>query len=226
MQPAVKWVDPWNIYPDPSCGENIHNGDYIFEADRLSERQVRDLKRIPGYIATQIDKVMLLGPVTDAQSASSGRPASNGEDPKQKTRYDVWYYYGTLKREEMDAVLQAAGRQMPDDVPKDQMSVYAIVTMIGEVVRASFNPLDSGRFPYHAMPWQRRAGHWAGIGVARAVPHAAAHAERLHPRHAEQCRQERRLPVHHRSRGHRAGERQLDDRARQDLVQGRRQPGR
>ena len=32
-------------------------------------------------------------------------------------------------------------------------------------VRATLNPLDSGEFPYHAMPWQRRAGSWAGRGV-------------------------------------------------------------
>jgi hypothetical protein len=33
-------------------------------------------------------------------------------------------------------------------------------------VRATINPLDSGLLPYHSMPWQRRAGHWAGVGVA------------------------------------------------------------
>jgi hypothetical protein len=37
------------------------------------------------------------------------------------------------------------------------------------VVRATINPLDSGSFPYHSVPWQRRAGHWAGIGVGEQI---------------------------------------------------------
>jgi hypothetical protein len=42
-----------------------------------------------------------------------------------------------------------------------------IVTLINDsVVRANLNPLDSGAFPFHSMPWQRRAQHWAGVGVA------------------------------------------------------------
>src|ERR1019366_8212096 len=44
---------------------------------------------------------------------------------------------------------------------------HIIVTLINDsVVRATINPLDSGSFPYHSMPWQRRSGHWAGVGVA------------------------------------------------------------
>jgi hypothetical protein len=60
--PAATWVDPWNIFPDPACGENIHDGDYVFERDHMSARQVRGLKALPGYIAAQIDKVLEEGP--------------------------------------------------------------------------------------------------------------------------------------------------------------------
>jgi hypothetical protein len=60
--PAGVWVDPWNIFPDPACGENIHDGDYVFERDFMSARQVRGLKRLPGYIGAQIDRVLAEGP--------------------------------------------------------------------------------------------------------------------------------------------------------------------
>lgn len=164
ITPADKWIDPWRFYPDPACGEDIHNGDYCLEQDFLSERQVRDLKRIPGYIGSQIDKALAAGPTQEQRDGNE----PEGGNGKVKKRYEIWYYYGTLKREEMDAAFMAAGKTLSkDDVPEDQKSVYAIATMIGDtVVRASFNPLDSGAFPYHTMPWQRRAGSWAGIGVA------------------------------------------------------------
>jgi hypothetical protein len=159
--PAGKWVDPWNIFPDPACGENIHDGDHIFERDFMSARQVRGLKKLPGYIASQIDKVLDEGP-DKANTEGDGRSGI----AKNKGRFTVWYFYGMLTKDEMQAIDRAAGNESsaPDDEPEE---AHAIVTLINDsVVRAAINPLDSGSFPYHSMPWQRRAQHWAGVGVA------------------------------------------------------------
>lgn len=157
--PAGVWVDPWNIFPDPACGENIQDGDYVFERDHMSARQVRGLKKLPGYIASQIDKVLEEGP-DKANTEGDGRGGA-----KNKGRFTIWYFNGSLTKDEMTAIDQAAGKTpTPGD---DTSDVYVIVTLINDsVVRATINPLDSGSFPYHSMPWQRRAGHWAGIGVA------------------------------------------------------------
>lgn len=164
ISPAAAWVDPWNIFPDPACGENIHDGDYVFERDYMSARQVRDLKKLPGYIAAQIDKILEEGPnKTNADGNHNDRGPGG---LKNKGRFEVWYFYGTLSRDEMEAINAAAGKaRMPDD--DEAREVHAIVTLINDsVVRATINPLDSGSFPYHSMPWQRRAQHWAGVGVA------------------------------------------------------------
>lgn len=165
IQPSYKWVDPWNIFPDQSCGENIHFGDFVLERDYLSESQVRDLKKIPGYIGTQIDKVLADGP----DKTSDDRTSNSRDATTRKGRYEIWYYYGSLEANEMDCICAAAdGSYQGDGKPKKQ--VYAIVTLINSsVVRATINPLDSGSFPYHSVPWQRRAGHWAGIGVAEQI---------------------------------------------------------
>lgn len=157
--PASKWVDPWNIYPDPACGESIQNGAYIFERDYLSSKQLRDLKNLDGYIPSQIDKVLKEGPNKIA--------VDNPQRPDQqqiKERFEVWYYYGALRKEEMEICRQGSTR----DISKQE--VYAIVTMVNDsVIRAAFNPLDSGQFPYHNVPWQRRSGHWSGVGVGEQV---------------------------------------------------------
>ena len=50
IKPTSKRIDFWNFYPDPACGENIHNGAYTWERDLLTERQIRELKGTPGYI--------------------------------------------------------------------------------------------------------------------------------------------------------------------------------
>ncbi len=168
-KPSVCWVDFWNLFPDPSCGENIHDGDYVFERDFLSQRGVRQLKKLKGYVESQIDKVIAEGPVATKPSNTSAAPTKLDGESTKKGRFEVWYYYGVLSREEMNCVhFAATGNKLTAaDVPEDKKQVYAIVTMINStIVRATINPLDSGNFPYQVMNWQRRTGHWAGIGIA------------------------------------------------------------
>ena len=160
--PAGMWVDPWNIFPDPACGENIHDGDYIFERDYMSSRQVRGLKKLDGYIASQIDQVLEEGP----NKVNTDSDARGSTAAKMKGRFEVWYFYGTLTKDEMQAIDQASEKSPAPDYG-EQPEMHAIVTLINDsVVRATINPLDSGSFPYHSMPWQRRAQQWAGVGVA------------------------------------------------------------
>ncbi len=159
--PGAEWKDPWNCFPDPACGENIHDGDYFFERDHMSARQVRGLKKLPGYISAQIDKVLEEGPnKANAEGDGRGQRA-------QKGRFEVWYFYGQLTKDEMAAIDQASGKSAPGSDDDNAAERNVIVTLINDsVIRATINPLDSGSFPYHSMPWQRRAQHWAGVGVA------------------------------------------------------------
>ena len=173
INPSVKWVSPWNIFPDPACGENIHEGDYLLELDHLSDKGVRELEKTPGYIRSQIARVLEAGPPENEKT--EGERAGNPTEKNRKGRYEVWYFYGALKLKDFRALCTAGYpaddvRKMLAGVPKDAKLVYAIVTLIGDtVVRAALNPLDTGSFPYHSMPWQRRAGHWAGIGVPEQI---------------------------------------------------------
>ena len=156
--PALKWVDPWNIFPNAACGENIHDGDDIFERDYLSEKKLKKLKQHSDYLSGQIDKVITEGP---------GKIYADGgshTDKKSKKRYEVWYWYGVLKRSDME-VANAVGIE---DV--EQEEINAIVTMVNDtVIKAVINPLDSGSFPYRVMSWSRRPGHWAGVGIGEGI---------------------------------------------------------
>lgn len=158
--PSVKSVSPWNIFPDPACGEYIKDGDYVFEREFFSKRRLRKLKGLPGYLNDQIEKAIAAGPTT---------PSTSGLDPNDqlnKHQYELWYFTGTLSREDFTLLNQDAAKSLP----KNQKDVFAVVTMVNDIViKATMNPLDSGELPYHNFPWQTRTGYWAGIGVAEQV---------------------------------------------------------
>lgn len=165
--PDMKWVDPWNCFPDPSCGEDIQDGDYFFERDFITEGKLRALKNektskgTPIYLSAQIDKVIEEGPekANVTEQGDANRTA-------RKKRYTIWYFTGVLTRED----LQAAGTVGLDDLPDEVVECSAIVTVVNDtVIRAALSPLDSGSLGYRAVPWARRPGSWTGKGVAEQV---------------------------------------------------------
>ena len=154
--PTSKRVDPWDFFPDPGCGESIHDGNYVFERDRLTARQLRNLKGQPGYLDDQIDIVLDEGP--NKKNYTDGHKDQEGST---EDKYEVWYFYGLIDVSGLDAM-----KVNTADSKKKQLP--AIVTLVNDTaIRAFLNPLDSGEYPYDVMPWQRCPGTWTGIGIAR-----------------------------------------------------------
>lgn len=164
ISPGSRMVSCWNAFPDPACGDNIHNGQFFIERDLMVEKQVRDLIGQPGYDNDALAKVIEEGPRTNASSMMAMAP-HDSLDPKAQ-RFNVWYYYGFL-------TLQDARLLNCDCAPEDEIKnvgVPIIVTIINDTpVKAHLNPIISGRFPYDFMCWQRVAGSPFGIGIARQI---------------------------------------------------------
>lgn len=158
--PASKHVDIWDFFPDPTCGDNIHNGRYVCERDRFTAKQLRGLKGTKGYLSEQIDKVLDEGPCRKNYNEGT---RIQGENTADDEKFEVWYFYG-----EIDAVaLTAMSVKLTDEESKRNV-VPAVVVLVNETpIKAFINPLDTGEFPYDVMPWQRVAGTWTGMGVAR-----------------------------------------------------------
>ena len=162
IKPQSRRIDPRNLFPDPACGDSIHNGSYIWERDSVTAKQLADLKGItdeqgqPYYIDSQIDAVLKEGPGKKYEADKAGK-----ESRAEKDRYEIWYYHGIVGRDQ----LQAAGCDC-----EEGEQIPAIATMVNDrVIKAALNPLDSGSFPYDVMPWQARAGTWMGTGVSRQI---------------------------------------------------------
>lgn len=149
LVPVSKRVKADNLFPDPACGDNIHDGSYLFERDFLTRRQLGALKG-GDYLDEQIDECLKEGPAG----------AEDAKDEREKKVYEVWYYYGDLSQEEM---ITAGCECDGDDVP-------AIITLVNDrVIKAAMSPLDSGEFPFDVLCTRQKDGQWCGTGIGRQI---------------------------------------------------------
>jgi hypothetical protein len=165
IKPISKRISYLDFFPSADCGEDIQDGSCTWERDRVTRKQMRELKNQPGYIAENIDLCMEEGPTTanGETSEDSMYQYVQKNTEAHANKFEIWYYHGTI--EKLD--LEAGGVDCTDI--KDA-HIPAMLTMVNNrVIRASLNPLDTGSYPYDVMVWRPKANHWSGIGVARQI---------------------------------------------------------
>lgn len=165
VKPTSKRVDPRDLFPDPACGENLHNGSYVCERDYLTARQLKQLARLDGYDAEAIAAALKAGPQHRARDRDRYRDQP-GESVLDSEVFEVWYYYGDVEPETLIAM--GVGLDEISDTDLQLQSVPSMVTMVnGQAIKAVVNPLESGEFPYDVFPWERRENQIWGIGIPR-----------------------------------------------------------
>ena len=159
IKPAARWVDPWNFYPAPGCGESIHNGGHAFELDRMLASQLANLSG-PGWIKEAIAEVVKEGP------GQANTETGNPNKVVHKKQFEVWHFTGKISA----AAFKAANEDQAADLQDGVDEVQAVVSLVNNrVIRAIRPVLESENLPFRVFNWRRRAGHWAGVGVAEQV---------------------------------------------------------
>lgn len=179
LAPTSKRIDAWDLFPDPSCGDDIHAGAYIFERDFLTGRKLRALADIPGYDRSRIAAILKEGPQKRARSDRYFREKA-GETPEFDTgTFEVYYYYGDIPPDTLIAggfevaglTHDEAGKPLDQAALDEAMqlaTVPIVATVINErIVRMSMNPLETGDFPYDVFPWEEVDGQPWGRGIPR-----------------------------------------------------------
>lgn len=161
VAPSSERVDPWNIFPDPSCGEDIHTGRGIFEKKTYTSKQLRELVKQPGYLKQYISQVLEEGPQTAV--SSNKRDAQNrsdsGDTGIDRDHYELWEYWGEFEPDD----LRAAGVDIPDGTTDTVSGCVVIVN--STVIKGYLNPIETGDLPYDVMVWERVDSQWHGYGV-------------------------------------------------------------
>lgn len=157
VTPASFSIDPRNVWPDPGCGDSIHNGKGIYEREQMTSRQVRDLAKQPGYMKEQIRKVLEEGP---KKSVTFQELKDDDQRDIARDVYEMWSYWGEVDHDD----LEAAGIKLGE---KDELrAVSACVVMINStIVKAYLNPLEGGELPYDFYVWERVSDSVWGYGI-------------------------------------------------------------
>jgi len=168
--PASERVDPWNVFPDPGCGEDIHDGIGIFEKKEQTSRQLRELTKQPGYLKAQISKVLEEGPTSISEpSQRDAKRDSAGKNSSDKDHFQLWEYWGEFLPED----LRAAGVNVPDGATE---SISGCVIMVNQtVIKGFLNPIETGDLPYDFMVWEKVDGEPWGYGM----PHLMRSPQRV-----------------------------------------------
>lgn len=154
IKPGSKRIDAWNFFPDPACGENIHNGSYTWEREYLSSRQLKEMMEMPGYDVAEIKAVLREGP-------SASRESSEAVYRQNDNEYEMWIFHGHCMADH----LRIYGVDLEEDV-EEKMPTMAVV-INNRLVKITLSAMDEGEFPYDILAWQRRPGLPWGVGVSR-----------------------------------------------------------
>ena len=157
LSPSSFRVDPRNVWPDPGAGESIHAGKGVYERERMTGKQIRELAKQPGYMREQLRKVLEEGP---KRSATFQELRDEEQRDVARETFERWIYWGEVEHDD----LAAAGVNLGEKDPLHAIS--ACVEMINDtVVKAFVNPLENGDLPYDFYVWEKVSNSCWGYGI-------------------------------------------------------------
>lgn len=162
--PVVARTDPWNFFPE--IGPlRVSDCEHILERHLLNKRQVHKLARQPGFIASQIRKVLESEPNFDVSGEYHEMLRISGMQPSIDNRYVFWEYHGLLDKADLVAINPKLLLNAKDI--ENPLELYEGVVWFcnGIVVKAIIEPLDTGEFPYSVFNWEKDDSSILGFGI-------------------------------------------------------------
>ena len=158
--PKLEFVSVWNFYPDPDA-KNMEQAEYIVQRHKLSNSDLRGLKKRPFFDSDAIDECIEMG---TNYVRKWWETQVEDEDTKNYNvdRFEVYEYWGNIDRD----TAEDAGLDIPKEF--DDMDTIQINAWVGngKVLRLAINPFVPNRIPYFAAPFELNPYSFYGVGLA------------------------------------------------------------
>lgn len=183
--PTSKCISAWDLFPDPSCGERLHDGAFVIERDYLTARTLREIAKQPDYDTEAIAEVLAQGPQAVSQWDTRGERDKPGQvKASESETFETFYYYGDIPPEQLIGGDWDIGGLIDseDDAGRAEQikqalmlaTIPVVATMVnGRVVKIGMNPLETGEFPFDVFAWEPVDGQIWGRSSPRKMAPAA-----------------------------------------------------
>lgn len=164
-------VSPFDLYPSP-VATDVNDG-YLIQKHRLTRASLQDMKGVPGYIDSNIDKVLeehnegRLSNWLDSVETAYGTTFEQEKDkqfrvPSIDAKIEAIQFWGRIQGKKLKEY-EVAGL-------KDLDSYEAEVWVIGRhVIKAELNGDKLGRRPYYKASFRERNGSFWGVGLPETI---------------------------------------------------------
>lgn len=115
IKPGSKRIDAWNFFPDPACGENIHNGSYTWEREYIGRRQIKEMLQDDTYDPAELLSVLREGPARTREGTEAVYRAGDDE-------FEMWIFHGHCARDHLERL----GVSM-EDSDEDRLPTMAVM---------------------------------------------------------------------------------------------------
>ena len=170
--PKAYYVSCWNFFPDPAA-TRIENCQWVIEKHLLNAAGLTDLKRIEGFDAKAIDRVIAKGEPHRAtqywESKIKDTPIITSDN-----RWEVLERWGYMDAAMVAAYFDAHGEKLIQGQDQFHVNVW-IEPQTKEILRLIINPFVPERIPYYVLPYEEHVNQLWGI----AIPENMADAQLL-----------------------------------------------
>jgi len=152
--PASEWVDPWDVFFDPACGNDHQRGRGVFRRRKVTRKEIRRLVGLPGYDADALRSVLRTEP--RAVRVAEGRVQ---RETLQDDSYEMWEYHGEVEPDDM-ALLSSSMEGDPLEAES------GVLVMINDVIVGALDQFTvDGSLPCDVWCWRKSDDSPYGYGL-------------------------------------------------------------
>lgn len=158
--PASMRLDPWDVFFDPSCGNDHQRGRGFFFRRNVTRKELRQLVGLPGFDAECIREVL-------RQPPNRVRVAEQRviRDTIKEDSYEMWTYHGEIEPEEMEALSVRTGDPLTD------VTFGVLVIVNDKIIGAMPSWVADNTLPLDVWCWRKSDESPYGYGLPDELEH-------------------------------------------------------
>lgn len=158
--PASMRLDPWDVFFDPSCGNDHQAGRGFFMRRMITRKQLRQLVGLPGYDTDAIREVLRSPP--QKLRVAEGRVI---RDMINEDAYEMWTYHGEIEPDEMQMLSSRTGD------PLEDVDFGVLVIVNDKVIGAMDSWVADRTMPVDVCCWRKSDDSPFGYGLPDELEH-------------------------------------------------------